>query len=56
MKKTSLEEIMSTTKIGEIVALKEIETNTYVRKRNCLKRISSVTNEIMKISNRHQCQ
>lgn len=32
---------MSTTEIGETVVLKEIEINTYIRRKNGLRRISS---------------
>lgn len=55
MKKTSLEEIMSTTKVGEIVVLKETEINSYIRGKKGLKRISSIKKEIIRI-NHHQCQ
>lgn len=32
---------MSTTEIGETIVLKEVEINTYIRRKNSLRRISS---------------
>lgn len=41
MRRETIPEIMSTTRLGETVVLKETEINTYVRKRNGLQLISS---------------
>lgn len=47
---------MSTTKVGEVIVLKETEINTYIRGRKGLKRISTTKKEIVRINNHHQCQ
>ena len=41
MSRKTIKEIMSTTRLGETVVLKETEINTYARKRNGLQLISS---------------
>ena len=50
MNKT-LVEIMSTTEIGETIVLRETEINTYIRKRNGLKRIHSENIKTEKLNN-----
>lgn len=50
IKDTTLDEIMSTTKMGELVVLVEVEKNTYIRKKNGLQRIRSQSLKIERIN------